>query len=560
VLTVTAVNEGNSSVPVALRCALDIGAGELFAGDSGRLLCEAAFQPAAHSQLTGREDSTDIFSCLLPDPPGLVEVASAAGPAVSSEWDYPMDPSVNLSLRPGVLLYWPERALGPHEHFRARVLLTPGPAETIALAQNDLSVRSLSVTPGSDIEQRARRVVLEVGNAGPATDVDATLLFMLEDRPFSIKFLSVHVEWNRTAGSGFDWVPSTAGNYTVWLILPLLDDRDPTDNVLSEKAEVRANPYRYVLKYTTGELTSQYKSYGGSRFRVQLFVFNTGFAGDSYGVSVEGLPECWTAQLSSNYAVLEPNQMAYVWLTVHPDYATPLGTYAFDIIGTSNATHESRSLLMIVVIGPPPPAPTNGLPVNYQNLIPGNGSVAPPSTIRPYASPDISRAGWFAQGDSDRFAFGALSILGVVTAVLILVAAFYQASREHTFNVLRRIIKRALYGLIEGDEYRMIIFDAYRKMCAHLEKFGYTREENVTPREFARALRLALPLDTRSIRMLTRLFEEARYSDHRIGARDREAAIESLRHIELELDKLTTFLEKPSALQRLKRRIGLGET
>ncbi len=559
VLTVTAVNEGNASVMVALRCALDLDAGQLATGDLGAFQCETSFSPGTFTQITGWNGSSEAFSCAMPDPPALVKVASRADAAVGSAWDYPIDASLNLTRRSGILLFWPERALGVGEYLRVRVLLSQGPSETLALSENALTVKMLAVTPLRAIEQAARLVTLEVGNSGPAADVEATVLFMLGDRPFSMRFLPLHVEWNATAVTDFEWLPASAGNYTVSVILPFFDARDPAGNMLTQKAEVLPNPYRFILKFSNGDVTGQYRTYGGTRFKVQIFVFNTGFAADSYTVAIDGLPDCWTAQLSSNHAALDPDRVSFIWLTFHPDSATPLGTYAFNIIATSNATGETRTLLEAVVITAPPPAGTNGTPVNYQNLIPGNGVVPPPGGTRPYAAPDSPNGGWFAEGDRSHTAFAALSILGVITAVMILIVAFYQASREYTFNVLRRIIKRALYGLLTGDEYRMIIFDAYRKMCAHLERYGFTREEHVTPREFARALKLALPLDTRSIRALTRLFEEARYSDHAFGAEDREAAIGSLRYIEQELDKLTTFSERASPFQRLRRRIGFGE-
>jgi len=313
------------------------------------------------------------------------------------------------------------------------------------------------------------------------------------------------------------------------------------------------------MSFSTSDVISTYKAYPGARFKVQLYIYNTGFESDAYNVSVLGVPDDWTALLSNNNLSLEPNRIAYIWLTIQPSYTAPNGTYAFNIIGKSTSTFERQSLVEMVEIGPPPPPEASYTPPGYQRLLPGNGSNPPPVAIRPYKPPDVSGAGWFAQGDRSRMAYGALGVLGVAIVVLALAVAVYQASNLHTISVLRKIIKRALYGLVTGDEYRMIIFGAYKKMCAHLEKFGYTREEHVTPREFSRALKLALPLDTRSIKMLTKLFEEARYSDHEMGEEGRQAAIESLRYIESELDKLTSFVEEEGRLSRLRKRIGLGE-
>jgi hypothetical protein len=264
---------------------------------------------------------------------------------VGSEWDYSIDASLNMTRNAGILLYWPERALAAGEYLRVRILLSQGPSETLALSENGLTVKALAITPASAAQQAARQVTLEVGNSGPAADVEATVLFMLGDRPFSMRFVPVHVEWNTSTVADFGWSPASAGNYSVSLILPFFNAHDPSGNMLTRTVEVQPNPYRYILKFSDGAVTGQYKTYGGTRFRVQMFVFNTGFARDNYAITIGGLPDCWTAQLGSNHAALDPDQVSYIWLTIHPDSTTPPGTYAFNIIATSNATGENRTLL-----------------------------------------------------------------------------------------------------------------------------------------------------------------------------------------------------------------------
>jgi len=558
VLTVTAVNGWTADVPVALRLALGWRTEGIGSTDTGRLWHETNLAPPAFSEIAGYDGPEQSLSCTLPDQPSKVSIVSNADLAARSAWDFPIIPSLNLTGDKGVLLFWPAKDLAPNEFIRVRVLLAPGEAGAVALSQNDIHLRNFSVSPSSDFELRTRKISLEVGNSGPAADLDAMVLFALEGAPLAIRFLPIRVEWNRTAHAGFDWLPPEAGNYTVHVMLPFFNDRDPADNLRSRAADVRVNPYRYILKFSSGDVRDDYRTYAGAKFKVQVYVYNSGFAPDTIRISVEGVPDHWTALLSSNTASLEPNRIAYIWLSVQPSYVAGNGTYGFNIFGTSQSSGEVQVLLMVVEIVPPPP-PASGHAAPSQNLVLGNGSVPPATTLRPYAAPDRSPATWFSGGDRGRTAFAVLGGLGIAVAVIIFGVAIYQASNLRTINVMRRIIKRALYGLTTGDEYRQTVFAAYKKMCSHLERYGFSREEHVTPREFARALKLALPLDTRSIRMLTGLFEEARYSNHKIGPGDRKAAIDGLIHIERELDQLTTFEEQPSRWTRLRKRMGLGE-
>ncbi len=559
VLTVTTVNRWLDAVNVTYRCALGLLGMEAGTCETGILQNETALPLGEHSQLSGYIAGAERFSCVMPESPEAAMVVASPRAALESEWHVGVNGSRPLTDDKGVAIFWPQRTLSPGAYCRVRLLLSAGPARPVAFPQNDLRIEGLEVSPGVAHRGEGRRVVFAVRNGGPAADFQATVLFQLEGVPFSMMFTPVDVEWNRTLWTEMRWAPASVGNYTVVLVLPLFNDRSPEDNLRAEAASVVVDPYEFVMRFSTGEVTSSYKTYAGARFKVQLYILNTGLGPDAYNISFKGVPAGWDVLLTGGNMSLEPGKIGYFWLSVQPAHTTANGTYAFYIYGRSSGSGEKQSLVETVEIGPPPFIPINYSPPGYQVLVPANGTNPPPVAIRPYPEPDTSGAGWFAQGDRSRLAFSALSVLAVAAAAAVLGVAIYQASRMHTINVLRRIIKRALYGLATGDEYRLVIFDAYKKMCAHMEKVGFTREDHVTPREFSRALKLALPLDTRSIRMLTRLFEEARYSDHELSDADRRAAIESLKYIESELDKLTTFVEEEPRLARLKRRMGMGE-
>ena len=554
ILTATAVNSGNATVLVAFRCALDIRVPELGIDGSGVITRETAIVPGPYTQLIGYRQGRTAFSCLMPQAPELLELISDAEYAVGSDWDFPFNPNLNLTAWTGALLYWPERALAPGDFYQVRVLLRAGPAEEVALPQNGASVRGLTVTPASDSEQRPRTVSVSIGNTGPAADMEMTMLFMLGGVPFSMKFVPVHVEWNQTMLQEHSWTPYTPGNYSVSAILPFFNDGNPTDNVMTRPAEVRLNPYRFVMRFTGDQMVFGNLSFPGAKVVARMYIYNTGFASDSIRIKMGGLPERWVALLSSNLVSLGVNQMGYINLTLRLSTNADYGRYAFSVLGTSLGSGETQTLLVMIDVGDPPPvAPDNHTPPVSPGIS-GPQNITPPTVLRPYRE-STGDGRWFSSGE--RGGMAVLSVIGIAAAIGIMAVGLWQAAGMRTLTVMHKIIKRALYGLATGDEYRKTIFEAYRKMCAHLDRYGYTREEHVSPREFSRALKLALPLDTKSIRVLTKLFEEARYSDHRMGERSRQAAIESLKYVEQDLQKLTTFAEAPSAWERLKRRWGL---
>jgi hypothetical protein len=116
---------------------------------------------------------------------------------------------------------------------------------------------------------------------------------------------------------------------------------------------------------------------------------------------------------------------------------------------------------------------------------------------------------------------------------------------------MRRIIKRAADQLIAGNEYTAVIFKSYQKLGVHLRKYGYLRRDSETFREFEGAVRSALPIDRMSMDKFLILLEEARYSSHQIGERQRNDAILNLRAIERSLDRI--IIDEDSAVRALER-------
>jgi len=82
------------------------------------------------------------------------------------------------------------------------------------------------------------------------------------------------------------------------------------------------------------------------------------------------------------------------------------------------------------------------------------------------------------------------------------------------------------------ERYDEAIIECYRQMCDILSSRGYDVTPAQTAREFATQVSEKLDLATDSVKGLTYLFEEARYSDHRIEDEKRQIAVNYLNSLE----------------------------
>jgi len=98
-----------------------------------------------------------------------------------------------------------------------------------------------------------------------------------------------------------------------------------------------------------------------------------------------------------------------------------------------------------------------------------------------------------------------------------------------------RVIQQAAKDLRLTDDYRVTILNCYREMCRVLSLHGFRTELYETASEFSRSIADKLGLGGESVRGLTLLFEEARYSDHQINDVKRAEALNQLESLERSL-------------------------
>ena len=96
-------------------------------------------------------------------------------------------------------------------------------------------------------------------------------------------------------------------------------------------------------------------------------------------------------------------------------------------------------------------------------------------------------------------------------------------------------IQRTIDALAGGSDTRATVIRCYTDMCKVLAKYGVVEEEHLTPREFEKLAREALPVPDHLIHDLVMVFEEARYSDHSMTEEDSQRAVSALEGVKSRL-------------------------
>ncbi len=135
----------------------------------------------------------------------------------------------------------------------------------------------------------------------------------------------------------------------------------------------------------------------------------------------------------------------------------------------------------------------------------------------------------------------ALAVLIVAFVYHVLPALAHHLSYEEPERDLKRretleVVRRGIRDLEGGGDPRMVVLRAYATMCGLIERRGLSRGEFLTPREFQWRARTELLLTEASLRELTSLFEEARYSTHPMGQDQADRALRRLTAVREELE------------------------
>ena len=153
--------------------------------------------------------------------------------------------------------------------------------------------------------------------------------------------------------------------------------------------------------------------------------------------------------------------------------------------------------------------------------------------------------------DSDSILNSMLVWIGLtlVISLALIALTMYRRKEDSTMKELANIFNYAAEMLASGDEYRRAIFECYENLCLILKKRKFLRRDFETVREFEIAIRKALPISEESLISLDRVFEEARYSSHKLGELERQNAQLSLSSVLREIEELQEIPEREIYLE-----------
>jgi hypothetical protein len=107
-------------------------------------------------------------------------------------------------------------------------------------------------------------------------------------------------------------------------------------------------------------------------------------------------------------------------------------------------------------------------------------------------------------------------LAGVIAMISIVIVVVNYILNKRQLKGAQEAIARA-EGIRASDRYRRAIFQTYKAMSRLFEHKGLGRDEAQTVREYEAVISEGLPVDKPALGAVTGVFEEARYSDHRIG-------------------------------------------
>ncbi|MBT7638246.1 MAG: DUF4129 domain-containing protein [Euryarchaeota archaeon] len=121
----------------------------------------------------------------------------------------------------------------------------------------------------------------------------------------------------------------------------------------------------------------------------------------------------------------------------------------------------------------------------------------------------------------------------VLMAAIIAGFMYWQRVQERRqVHALKGILTDTMMQLEASNEYIAAIFDCYKNLVKHFRKHGFMKKVYETTREFETAVRAAFSMvPSEQLDGFLTIFEEARYSDHNIGAEHRDKAMNTLHAI-----------------------------
>jgi hypothetical protein len=545
-ISVTIINIGPNSHTVGIRHLYDLKGKTVTPSGLPPVTNEVEFKDPSFSKVDMFEGGSKAGSAFLDsnyqaDPPSKVIFGHYQGTG-SSSWSYAVDHTRELADEPAMMVYWEDMSL-PSGSYVRRTHYFGKDTPTETFVQDQSRVESISVDPQDAYVGKTRKVWAVVTNRATTTRTIEVDFMVTDDAGKYIANGTVKKSVASGQKSTFEWqytVKKVAEDRVVAVADPSRDD-SPVDNYAVTTIIAKPSPYKIRLVFEDTTRIDYISIDSGKTAKSTFIVENHGTVEDTVSLSTTKLPEKWTVTFNRSGVSLGPGESKTVKVEVKTAKDNKYYNYGIDLIGRSQGGGTTDKVMLFISFSDV--IAKGGGDINISgNVTPVNPNPNPDPPPEPFIPNepinDVIRI------TPVQFATALIASIIIFMTIAAVYQIFVLGSKMSMKSILKDLY-RNLYKVDTSDAYRKAIFKAYKKMCEELANYGHERQENITPKEFEREIRKYLPIDKKHLHTLTKLFEEARYSDHAFNEKKKKRALKALKGIIKSLEEVTTFEEIP---------------
>jgi hypothetical protein len=166
--------------------------------------------------------------------------------------------------------------------------------------------------------------------------------------------------------------------------------------------------------------------------------------------------------------------------------------------------------------------------IGTTDILPGGGNITTDDGGQPSEAPDSLRIVLAFGVFAIIFLFVIVTIMAVLNFMRMRSSGLDYSDMEKDSHEMATTIQRTIDALSGGSDIRATVIRCYTDMCGVMARHGVEEQEYLTPREFLKLAVKRLPVPEVQMRALVNVFEEARYSQHRLDEADSKRALSAL--------------------------------
>jgi hypothetical protein len=405
----------------------------------------------------------------------------------------------------------------------------------------DLILDKVIATPQDQYIGKKRIITATVRNAGPAVD-NVDIDFFVTDAygNLAINGSVVHsFAVGETVDITWSYDVKKLVETQAFAVVDPSQDAAAYDNYGKTSIVAHPSPYKVGIKFSDGSKNNYISINSGQNANSNIIVTNLGSVEDNITLSLTALAPGWKANFSQPVVTLSAGGTSQVKLVIKTVKDLNYYNFRVDVIGKSVGNGATDSAVIFISFADIIAKSGGNISVNgnttHTDPTPNPGNNNTHTVITDPNEKGVSLTGT------------QIAVIFVMFGVAFISAvAIYQIYLVRSKMSMKDILKdfyKKLYDANTSDAYRKAIYNAYKKMCEEIARYGHERTESITPKEFERHIREYLPVDRKNLHILTKLFEEARYSDHAFNEAKKKQALAALEGIINSLEAVTTFEE-----------------